>query len=80
MNAGGEKWFVPGGLLPFWPRNTKSDYHATMNNECFKTWCEDQLLPNIPSRSLITMDNATYHSQVINKAPTNNCTKYNIIQ
>lgn len=81
LHAGGEQGFVPGGLLMFRSRNgNKGDYHDSMNHQCFRKWFEEQLLPNIPHRCLIIMDNASYHSKVLNKAPTKNSKKCDIIQ
>lgn len=80
LHAGGEHGFVPGGLLMFRSRNgNKGDYHDSMNNQCFMTWFTDQLLPNIPEHSIIIMDNASYHSKVLNKAPTKNTRKAEIL-
>ncbi|PSN31296.1 hypothetical protein C0J52_28398 [Blattella germanica] len=41
-----------------------------MNFQNFSKWVEEKLLPNLPSNCLIVLDNATYHSVQINKAPT----------
>jgi len=59
---------------------SRGDYHDSMNHECFREWFEHQLLPHIPSRSLIIMDNATYHSKVMNKAPNRTSKKSDIIE
>lgn len=39
------------------------DYHSEMDGDLFETWFKDQLLPNIPSGSVLAMDNASYHSR-----------------
>lgn len=41
-----------------------------MNAANFNKWLQDKLLPNLNEPSLIVMDNASYHSVIINKAPT----------
>lgn len=51
-----------------------------MDNERFKIWFENQLLPNISNGSLIIMDNAPYHSKFINNVPTVSYKKFQIIQ
>lgn len=51
-----------------------------MNHETFTEWFETQLLPNIPPRSLIIMDNASYHKKMVNKAPTKCSRKNEIIK
>ena len=50
-----------------------------MNHDTFRKWFEEQFLPNIPARSLIIMDNASYHSKISNKAPTYSRRKNEII-
>lgn len=61
--------FIENGLLAFASKNT-SDYHEEMNADTFKSWFQDKLLPSLPEPSIIIMDNASYHSTQINKAPT----------
>ena len=39
------------------------DYHGEMSSATFEEWWNEKLLPNIPSNSLIVMDNAPYHSR-----------------
>ena len=34
-----------------------------MNATIFEDWLENKLIPNLPEKSLIVMDNATYHSR-----------------
>lgn len=81
VHAGGVNGFVPGGLLMFKSKNgNKGDYHDSMNHETFSEWFEKQLLPNIPPRSLIIMDNASYHNKMLNKAPVKRSRKEEIIR
>ena len=76
LHAGGDQGFIPGALLMFRSKNgNKGDYHDSMNGNTFKKWFTEQLLPNIPPRSLIVMDNAPYHSVRLNKAPTSKTKK-----
>ena len=37
------------------------DYHGNVNTDVYMGWCERQLFPNIPKKSLIILDNAPYH-------------------
>ena len=81
LHAGGSQGFIHGALLMFKSKlGNKGDYHDSMNHLTFRNWFENQLLPNIPSRSLIVMDNAPYHCIRINKAPTSISKKADIIQ
>jgi transposase len=50
--------WVKGADLVFEAKKRSGDYHGQMNWENFSTWFSDQLLPNIPSQSLIILDNA----------------------
>lgn len=43
------------------------DYHDDMNHENFMTWVKKQLLPNLPDRSVLIIDNAAYHNVTVNK-------------
>ena len=79
LHTGGINGFIPGALLMFKSKNGKGDYHDCMNHDTFKKWFEEQLLPNIPERSLIIMDNASYHSKMLNKAPSYSNKKSEII-
>jgi transposase len=54
-------------------------YHCDMDSALFETWFKNQLLPNIPPRSVIVMDNASYHSKQINKKPTSTTRKQDIL-
>lgn len=46
-----------------------------MNNENFMTWVQKQLLPNLPERSVLVIDNAAYHNVPIKKNITMGCKK-----
>jgi transposase len=60
--------WVPGAELIFEAAKRTGDYHGQMNWENFSMWFSDQLLPNIPSHSLIILDNAPYHNVVVEDA------------
>lgn len=70
VHAGSEKGFLPNALLMFTGTNKNADYHSEMNKTNFKKWVEEKLIPNLPPASIVVMDNAPYHSVVLNKAPT----------
>lgn len=62
--------FLPNAKWIF--RATKSnndDYHTEMNAEGFTEWFRTMLL-SLEEPSIIIMDNASYHSQQNNRAPT----------
>ena len=54
--------WVPGARLVFPAKRRTGDYHGQMNLENFRKWFSESLLPNMPARSLIVMDNAPYHN------------------
>ena len=71
-----ETGWVPGARLTFKSSRRTGDYHGQVNHELFMKWFREQLLPNIPKRSIIVMDNASYHNVLSdNSAPTANCKK-----
>lgn len=69
VHAGTSAGFVPNGLLLFRSKKT-GDYHEEMDSNKFIKWFTEQLLPNIRPQSTIVMDNASYHSVQLDKAPT----------
>ena len=52
-----------------------------MNGNIFKTWVNDQLIPNLQTNSVVVMDNASYHSMQVEgtKAPTTSSKKGEIV-
>ncbi|GAB6021802.1 hypothetical protein CHUAL_014138 [Chamberlinius hualienensis] len=69
VHAGSESGFVSGAALYF--RSKKmSDYHEEMNGPRFLKWFKEQFLPNIEPNSIIVMDNAPYHSVLVENVPT----------
>lgn len=54
--------WVNNAQLVFEANRRTGDYHGQMNWDNFSKWFENQLLPNIPSKSLIILDNAGYHN------------------
>ncbi len=79
INAITEKGWVPDAKLVFRSRKRTGDYHGQMNHDLFAQWFEEQLLVNIPKKSLIIMDNASYHNVLsAHSAPTGACKKERI--
>ncbi len=60
--------WVPNAQLVFQAKQHTGDYHGQRNSEHVSTWCTEQLLPNIPPRSLMIMDNAPYHNALAQEA------------
>jgi hypothetical protein len=60
--------------------STKSgDYHDAMNGENSEHWLLTQLLPNLEEPLLVIMDNASYHSVLLDKPPTQSWIKDQVI-
>lgn len=59
-------------------KNT-NDYHDEMNGDTFREWMEG-ILPLLRPNSVIVMDNASYYSVKIDRAPTSNTRKADIIK
>lgn len=54
--------WVEGAQLVFDAKKRTGDYHGQMNWNNFSKWFKEQLVPNIPPKSLIILDNARYHN------------------
>ncbi|MGH9701391.1 MAG: transposase, partial [Candidatus Acidiferrales bacterium] len=82
LHAGNENGFVPNALLLSAKniKNSSADYHEDMTANLFEKWFSEQLLPNIPPNSVIVMDNASYHSRILNKIPNQSSKKEDILR
>jgi transposase len=69
INAMTKTGWVPGSKLVFKSTRKTGDYHGQMNWGLFRKWFTEMLLPNIPERSLIIMDNASYHNILAEHSP-----------
>ena len=69
---GSEFGFIPNILLMCGKSLSKAsaDYHQDMNSDVFESWLEKQLLPNLPQKCVLIIDNARYHSRQEDKVPT----------
>jgi hypothetical protein len=61
LHIGSEDGFVGNGSLIFESRKT-GDYHEEMNSTVFEEWFK-RVLPTLEEKSVIVMDNASYHSR-----------------
>ena len=64
LHAGsGQHGFLPGCDLVFRSKSKDNrDYHSEMNGKVFLEWVEKQLVPALPEKSLVVLDNAPYHN------------------
>lgn len=77
-HAGGSNGFIEGAKEIFRSKKT-GDYHEEMNFDHFIKWFENNLLLKLNEPSVIVLDNAPYHSKVLNPAPTSNNSKEDMI-
>lgn len=78
LHAGSAEGFVDGAALVFRAKKGAGDYHTEMDASRFQKWFVEQLLPNIKPRSVIVMDNASYHSAQVEKLPSSSSRKADI--
>ncbi|KAH6920073.1 hypothetical protein HPB50_028940 [Hyalomma asiaticum] len=78
LHAGSAEGFVDGAARVFRAEKGAGDYHAEMDAARFQKWFVEQLLPNIKPRSVIVMDNASYHSAQVEKVPSSSSRKADI--
>lgn len=79
LHAGSSNGFVQDASLSFCSKSMTLDYHGEMNNSIFTKWVSTQLIPNLEQPSLVVMDNAPYHSVLVEKQPSSASTKADII-
>lgn len=76
VHAGSKDGFVPNAGLIFQSDKKTGDYHSEMNFNNYSKWLFDKLIPNLPPRSVLVMDNASYHNMQYDKAPTSSSRKH----
>lgn len=75
VHAGSEAGFVPNALAMFKSGSKSGDYHDDMNFDNYQKWLRTQLIPNLPARSVLVVDNAAYHNKQYDSAPNSNSKK-----
>lgn len=74
-----EGWIQGAGLHLDTGKKAKDgdDYHNEMNADTFEKWGKEQLISNLPAdkQYWIIMDNASYHSRLLDKCPNKNALK-----
>lgn len=79
VHAGGEMGFIANCLTMWKSTQNTGDYHGDMNFANYKKWLIEKLIPNLPPRSVLVIDNASYHNVQVYKVPTSNSTKLEMI-
>lgn len=71
INAITKDGWIPNAKTVFKSTKKTGDYHGQVNTALFQKWFVEMLLPNIPPKSIIIMDNAAYHNTLSStSAPT----------
>ena len=65
INADSETGGVPNALLVFKSGKHSGDYDEEMNADNYEKWLEMNLIPNLPPRSVLVIDNAPYHNKKV---------------
>lgn len=76
VHIGSDNGFLKGGLLDFESKSTK-DYHEEMTADVFEDYFSE-MIKSIPKKSVIVMDNASYHSRLVEKLPSSSWRKEDI--
>lgn len=71
---------VPGALLIFKSGQHTGDYHNDMNADNYENWLKNKLIPNLPSHSVLVIDNAPYHNKKLRKVPNSTSRKAEMIE
>lgn len=80
VHAGGKMGFVPGALFIFKLKaGNNGVFRSALSPECFRTWFENQLLPNIPDNSLIILNSSPCHAKLGVKIPSRSMKKSDVI-
>ena len=72
LDAGSENGWIPGADLVFQNKKSPGDYHDKMTAEHFEEWFHDLLMPNIPPKSLVVIDNTPTVDNSLEHIPTMN--------
>jgi transposase len=78
LAAGSKHGFVPNSLKVYCAQKPTGDYHGNISKTIYSKWFTESLLPNLSQKSLIIMDNASYHTALPDSAPRLNATKSQI--
>jgi transposase len=78
LAAGSKNGFIPQSIKTYCAQKSTGDYHGNISKEIYYKWFSENLLPNLPEKSLIIMDNASYHTALPEDSPKLNASKKEI--
>ncbi|CAK1600804.1 unnamed protein product [Parnassius mnemosyne] len=70
VHAGTEAGFIYNACLVYKANSATGDNNANLSFENYVRWLNNKLLPNLPDRSVIVLDKASYHNTRAEKFPT----------
>ena len=82
VHCGGRSGFISDALLVTHTKmaDAPADYHGSMKSDIFENWFEECLLKRLEEPSVIVLDNAPYHSRLLNPKPNSSWKKDKILQ
>ncbi|KAK4883313.1 hypothetical protein RN001_006632 [Aquatica leii] len=78
LHAGGDNGFVNGSELIFLAKKNTQDYYDEMDGSLFKNWFKHNPISNLPDKAVVVMDNTSYNSKKLEKAPNSGFNKEEI--
>lgn len=75
MHAGGEKGFIKDCLTMWKSAQSTGDYHNEINSKNYMKRLQEKLIPNLPEKSVLVIDNAPYHNVELSKCPSTSSKK-----
>ena len=70
LHAGSKRGFLKGTELVWMAKSSTGDYHDEMNGDKFFNWVKEKLIPHLPTKSVLIIDNTPYYNFQVNKCPT----------
>ena len=70
LHVGPKAGFLKGTGLVRKAKSSTGDYHDEMNGDNFFKWVKEKLIPPLPPKSVLIIDNAPYHNLQVDKCPT----------
>lgn len=80
VHAGSAQGFVQDALLIYKSGNKTGDYHGDMDYINYKRWLIETLIPNLPTNSVVVLDNANYHNVRSVRYPTTSSRKLDMVE
>jgi len=75
VHAGSKEGFVPNALLMYQLNSTKGDNHGKLDSRIYDQWLREILIPNLPPRSVVVMDDDSLHCVQSERCPSSNSKK-----